>query len=445
MDKELEFLSNNKYVIKGDVIGKGAFCDVYECVNKSKLSKNVKGGKNKNKNNKPKNIDINLEKYVVKVIKNKYKKEFVREINVFNKINKHKNAFLKKFNKTESNIINLCQYYIGEKYAFLIFEYMTCDLYKFVKKFMESFSSRLPIEIIKKILQSVCSAIHELNYNNLIHGDIKPNNIMIKIKDSNIQDLNTLFEKYKKNIQNPNSELIILDNIQIKLIDLNKSVFINEVCKSLSVQTLEYQSPEIVLGNLNYNEKIDIWSIGSLIWFLTTGHEFIDIYNYKKIDEKFIYYSDSEKSDSNSSDSESYSSGSDSDSNNSIDSDNSNDSSNESSNPYSSYSSSILENYIYLNKLYHLLGPIDDDLVKGKYIGNYFYKKKLIGYMPEKTSNDFMTALFSEMTNFSLNSKEQVTNYINLVYNLLYKKVFIYDIKNRIDVINLQNEINNIK
>ena len=440
MEREILKVSNKKYAINTyDLLGKGAFCNVYSCTS-SAITKS--GGKGKGKNN------VNKKEYVAKVIKNKYKIEFVREINVFNKINKHRNSFLKKMNRSESNIIQLENYYIGDNHTFLIFEKMDCDLYKFVKKFMSTFNSRLPIKIIKKIMISVCNAVHELNYNNLIHADIKSDNIMIKITNNSIKDLNGLFEKYKKNINSENAEDIILNNIQIKLIDLNKCVFINEICKSLHVQTLEYQAPEIVLGDINYNEKIDIWSMGSLLWFLTTGHEFIDVYNYKKSDKNYVYYSDSESESESESDSE-YDSNSESDSesdpgtysysNQSMNSNICKNNSNEYD--YSSDSYSILENFIYLNKLYHLLGPIDDKLIKGRYVGNFYYKNNLIGYVPDSKTSSVSKMIMPELEYFNLNKKEDASKYINTVIKLLNEKIFIYDYKDRINITNLMSEL----
>lgn len=60
-------------------------------------------------------------------------------------------------------------------------------------------------------------------------------------------------------------------NEQIKLLDFglsknSKKVNIKEICG-----TPYYMAPEMIQG-LDYDAKIDIWSLGVLIYYLVSGH-----------------------------------------------------------------------------------------------------------------------------------------------------------------------------
>ena len=68
----------------------------------------------------------------------------------------------------------------------------------------------------------------------------------------------------------------IIDNPQIMLTDFG---LIEKISLShKTVQTRYYRAPEVILG-LEYNEKIDLWSLGCTIYELFTGQILIDIEN----------------------------------------------------------------------------------------------------------------------------------------------------------------------
>lgn len=60
-----------------------------------------------------------------------------------------------------------------------------------------------------------------------------------------------------------------LVNCDIKLTDFGSNIKINELDNE-ELQTRYYRAPEVILG-LNYTEKIDIWSIGCILFELYTG------------------------------------------------------------------------------------------------------------------------------------------------------------------------------
>lgn len=381
------------------ILGSGAFCKVYECEKINNKSDN--------------NAKNNTYSYIVKVLKNKNKYELLREINIYNKLQKHKLEHLeyisvdsktsKKFNISKnvgniSHITHMYDYFIEKDETYIVFEKMNLDLYKFVEYFKDD---AVPDEIIKHIVLSICFGIKELNNSNIIHADIKPDNVMIQFSNKNLKSMDQFMKKKSTS------------SINVKLIDLNKSIFINELLKPITVQTLNYQAPEITLGNSDYNEKIDIWSIGAILYFLITKREFINPYN--KTHESRVY-SNSKSDESN--DSGGYSSNS---TNSFYTSANS---SNCSNNSY--YDNNILEDYIYLSRLESYIGPIDKQHLKGENIDVFYKNYKLIGPTPENVE------FFENDTDFKIKCVD------------ILKSIFVYNIEERININDLIYKIANL-
>ena len=140
------------------------------------------------------------------------------------------------------NIIKIFEYYIDNKYHYIITELLTGgDLYEAILKF-QKFNEKKAAYIIKQIL----SALNYLHSKGIVHRDIKPENILVQ-NDNN---------KKNKNY---------LDEIHIKLIDFGASNFFkeNEIL-TLKVGSPYYIAPEVL--NKNYNEKCDIWSAGVMLY-----------------------------------------------------------------------------------------------------------------------------------------------------------------------------------
>jgi len=104
-------------------------------------------------------------------------------------------------------------------------------------------SSLIPEPIIARIVHQLLHAlIYVHKVMNQIHRDIKPDNVLLS------------------------------SNGSVKLSDfgISKSIDNNDAMARTQVGTIAYMSPER-LQNLEYSYASDIWSLGVMIWEMTTG------------------------------------------------------------------------------------------------------------------------------------------------------------------------------
>ncbi|SCM05905.1 protein kinase 6, putative [Plasmodium chabaudi chabaudi] len=200
-----------------DIIGKGTYGIVYKAMDK--------------KENKLVAI-----KKIINLCDQNYgiSKIILRELSILQKIN-HKNIIVLR------NIFygkDIEQKLIGENLEnsclYLTFEYCDIDLLNFTKKYI------LNIKEVKYIIFELLLALCYLHSNNYLHRDIKPENIFINSKG------------------------------EVKLGDLGLSIEKSDNMTP-SVVTIWYRPPELLLKQNNYDQKVDIWSVGCLFVELITG------------------------------------------------------------------------------------------------------------------------------------------------------------------------------
>ena len=174
-----------------------------------------------------------------------------------------KNAFqiLKDINHV--NVIKIIDFKEDSDYYYCIYEYYNggslYDYLNYLKENNKSFSE----EEVQYIIKQLVEAIKYLHNKGIVHRDIKPAHIFINYDSE--EDLS------KKNIL----------KAKIKLIDfyvsahLEKGNFLDTV-----VGTHLYMSPEII-KHRNYNEKVDIWSLGATFCELLSCKTNFDPQNMK--------------------------------------------------------------------------------------------------------------------------------------------------------------------
>ena len=143
---------------------------------------------------------------------------------------------MKKLNNNEHSI-KLIENYEDEDYFNIVMELLDSNLQTELKK-----NGKFSLKTIKIILLQLNSILYLMNEKKIIHRDLKLENILIKYKNIN------------------------LNEFEIKLSDfgLSKHLEKNNVTSTFC-GTIINMAPEI-LENKEYNYKIDLWSLGIVIY-----------------------------------------------------------------------------------------------------------------------------------------------------------------------------------
>jgi serine/threonine protein kinase len=237
-----------------------------------------------------------------------------------------------KINKllaTPKYVVKILDNFVINKCQCLIYELLGLTLLDL----LDYYDDDIPLNIIKLISIQIFKGIDELHEKNIVHCDLKGENIMLKQLDvpiKNIIDelnkleldkmyenlvLENLPEKYnefdktkKKNIKRKikircikmlgesiKNKLETLENstnefkfdeknIECKIIDLGNSEILGNNNDD-EIMLRSYRPPENIMNSF-YNEKADIWGMGCIIYELLTGDYLFDIDRELKDNEK---------------------------------------------------------------------------------------------------------------------------------------------------------------
>lgn len=111
----------------------------------------------------------------------------------------------------------------------------------------------ISVDLLKVFSTKILCGLQFIHNNKIIHCDIKPENIMIKLPYN----------------FHPENDFNNTDDFDIKIIDFGSSCFNDEISYSY-IQSRFYRAPEVILG-AKYNNMIDIWSFGCVIAELYSG------------------------------------------------------------------------------------------------------------------------------------------------------------------------------
>ncbi|PNW87957.1 hypothetical protein CHLRE_01g008550v5 [Chlamydomonas reinhardtii] len=140
--------------------------------------------------------------------------------------------------RDENHVARLYDYFYHLGHLFLVVELLGGNLFDTQCYDPSYFTPGRMQSIARQVLQ----ALAFLHANQVIHADIKPENILVK--------------NYTK--------------CSVKVIDLGCSIYNSEAHLSHYVQSRSYRAPEVMLG-LPYDGRIDIWSLGCVMAELATG------------------------------------------------------------------------------------------------------------------------------------------------------------------------------
>lgn len=161
------------------------------------------------------------------------------------------------------NIIRINEIYIDSGNAInIVYNYYSKTLFEYFVNTSYEERSKYLLQFINQML----SAIHYIHSNGIIHTDLKDTNILVSIVD---------------------------DNFEIKIIDFGSST-INMITDKYSiVSTYTIRAPEIYTYDKNYDCKIDLWSLGVLVYKFITGKDILNPYIHNQSSDiekiKYIY------------------------------------------------------------------------------------------------------------------------------------------------------------
>lgn len=93
------------------------------------------------------------------------------------------------------------------------------------------------------VIYEICIAMEAIHKLNLIHRNLKPENILID------------------------------EQKHVRLTDFGTSILFSDQkqSKKIDVSSLVYMAPELLTSNTNYNNKVDVYSFGVVVYFIITG------------------------------------------------------------------------------------------------------------------------------------------------------------------------------
>ena len=179
---------------------------------------------------------ITKQNMAMKKIK-KVKENEIDDMEIKNEIN-----ILKKLD--HPNIVKIIEFYSAPKAYYIITDFCSCgELYNQIKN--QYSENQLAV-----LFYQVLSGLYYLHSNNIVHRDLKLENILI----SEIEKDKVTNEKY--------FWVKIIDFGTAKIFEKNKS-------EKAVVGSSYYIAPEVL--HKHYNEKCDTWSVGVILYMLIVG------------------------------------------------------------------------------------------------------------------------------------------------------------------------------
>ncbi len=131
------------------------------------------------------------------------------------------------------NVVALREVVSGENKLQLVFEYVDCDL----KRYMEGIV--LGEEQVKTIIYQLLLSLEYCHANRVVHRDLKPQNILVD-----------------------------RESLTIKLADFGLARLFSYPLREYTheIITLWYRAPEVLLGTEKYLPTVDIWSVGCILF-----------------------------------------------------------------------------------------------------------------------------------------------------------------------------------
>ncbi|KAB0791595.1 hypothetical protein PPYR_03395 [Photinus pyralis] len=137
------------------------------------------------------------------------------------------------------NIVALDDFVMDEARIYLIFEFLSMDLKKYLDKLQNDL---MEPKLVQSYLYQINEAILFCHQRRVLHRDLKPQNLLIGVDGS----------------------------IKVADFGLGRAFGVPVRVYTHEVVTLWYRAPEILLGSARYSCPIDVWSLGCIFAEMAT-------------------------------------------------------------------------------------------------------------------------------------------------------------------------------
>ena len=192
-------------------------------------------------------------------------------------------SILKEIN--HPNIVNLIEIKNTEEKLYIVQEYCNGGgLDKFLEKYHAENKKGLPEKMVQYIMRQILSAMEYLSSKEIMHRQIKLDNILINYENEN--------DRINNNIMKATIKLIDFSfAIILKKGELTNTILGSPI--NMSPTLLHKLNNDPDYENIGYDEKEDIWSLGTICYELLMGRSAFESDDmdvlYKKVD-KGDYY-----------------------------------------------------------------------------------------------------------------------------------------------------------
>ena len=165
-------------------------------------------------------------------------------------------------NLNHPNIVKLIEVKKTQNFYYIVTEYINGGgLSDCLKKYMKKYNKAFSEEIVQYLMYQIIEALNYIHSLKIIHRDLKLDNIMV--------NFDTQYDKHNLNIMKAKVKIIDFGfAIQLKN-DLTYSAVGSPI--NMDPIILKKFSKNKVQNNLGYDEKADIWSIGTVCYELLIG------------------------------------------------------------------------------------------------------------------------------------------------------------------------------
>ena len=136
-------------------------------------------------------------------------------------------------------IIEKYEEFMFREHYCIVFELLNLDLYQFLKK---NEYRGMNSNVVRRIAVQLIIGLKQIHNSGYIHCDLKPENILFRAENKS----------------------------SVKIIDFGSACRDNKKIFTY-IQSRYYRAPEVIL-ELDYSAKIDIWSLGCILFELNTGY-----------------------------------------------------------------------------------------------------------------------------------------------------------------------------